>query len=1566
MRSRGVLFALSAASRKGLALTWTALLVSTLLLQYAAFAAPSAALAVHSDGVFELDGDATAGAAAGDDWSNLANADASVLIADGIPERSFTTGGSKDDLDTTSWLHTLTAVPDKDDLQHAFAALYGHAIYFGADRFANNGDSAVGFWFFKNGIALTAGGFTPAHTVGDLFVVSHFVNGGSAAEIELYEWVGSGGSNGSLDLVATGQGCTAAPAADKACAVVNTADTAAPWSFTPKSGTADVFPAGSFFEGGLDLVQVYGSADAVPCFSGFLVETRSSQEIGAQLKDFVAGSFNTCKPPVITTASSVSTADFGSSVTDTATLTGTDGPVAGTVTFYVCGPTATAPNCSTGGTKVGAAVTIAGGAATSAAYQVGVTAAAAGTYCWRAEYTPADGSPYLAGSHTNITTECFTVAPATISITKTANPAGPVSAGDAIGFDITVENSGTQTTLGVSVSDTLPAGITWTADAPTGATTGLNCSITSGVLTCTKPSLAAGASFTVHVHGMTDAADCGLVENTASVATSNDGTDSDGADVTVLCPDIHVLKTADNTPINAGDTASYTITVSNDGQGLARDVTLTDTLPAGVSWSDDSVDCSITAGVLSCDFGDLAAGASVQVTVSGTTDAADCGDVYNLAAAEASNESAADATDNSDDATIGVRCADISITKTANPVGPVNAGDQVGFTVTVTNSGDGTAYDVAATDELPAGLTWTIESGAAGWAIDASVLTYTAAELAAGASVTVHIVADTTAENCGLVENTATVVTGNDGSDSASANVTVHCPDVTVTKTAVASPVNAGDPIAFDITVTNLGPGVAYGVTLADTLPAGISWTDDSLLCTITAGILACNFGDLAANGSFTVRVAGTADAADCGLVPNTATVAASNEPADATANNTSTANVTVNCPDVTVTKTAVASPVNAGDPIAFDITVTNLGPGAAYDVTLADTLPAGISWTDNRADCSIADGTLTCEFGDLAVDASVTVRVSGTTDAADCGLVPNTATVAASNEPAGATGNNSDRDSVTVRCPDIHVQKTADNSPISAGDEASFTITVTNDGVGSAYDVTLTDTLPAGVAWTDDSAACDIAGGVLTCDFGTIAPNASRTVTVSGDTDAADCGTLPNTASAVASNESAADATDNSDSAEIVVDCPAILITKTAVDGQVNATDQVAFDIVVTNTGDGNAYGVTVADTLPTDSGLGWSIDLANSDAGWNISAGVLAYGPATLASGASVSVRIVSGTTAATCGTIDNSATVTYRGGSDSDDDSIAVLCPDVVLTKTADNSPILAGQTASYTISVWNEGPGTAYDVVVTDTLPAGVTWSEDSEACSIVGGVLTCDLGDMIDNASVDIHVSGDTTVENCGSLPNTASVEASNEPDAATENNSDGDTVTVQCASIGLVKTAGDAPDGETLLLDLGGGDVIFTYVITNTGTAALEHVALVDDNATPGTTSDDINIECPATTLAAGASMTCHLTLPISGPGLIRTNIATVTANPVLDPEAEVSDTDDAVVQVPEPEVTPTPTPTRTPRITMPPTSTLGHDASGTDGNGLLLALLAIAGCMLAVGFIAPTPARSRRRNPRS
>jgi uncharacterized repeat protein (TIGR01451 family) len=670
--------------------------------------------------------------------------------------------------------------------------------------------------------------------------------------------------------------------------------------------------------------------------------------------------------------------------------------------------------------------------------------------------------------------------------------------------------------------------------------------------------------------------------------------------IAVVQPNISVTKTADQGTINAGDTAAFTIVVTNNGPGTANNVTVNDPLPAGVAWSINPAvtGCSITSGTLSCTFATLDEGASKTIHVSGVTDAQDCGTLSNTATVAADNEGS-DQTDNSDTATITVKCATIQVTKTPDQ-GTVSAGDPIGFTITASNSGAGSASGVTVTDTLPtdAGLSWTIDAAGSdsGCSITAGVLTCNFGTIAAGGSKHVHITSPTTSATCGSVDNTANVTTSNDGSDSDSASVTVNCPNITVLKTADQGTIDAGDTAAFTIVVTNEGPGTAKGVTLTDTLPSGVVWSEDSAACSITAGVLTCNFGDLADGATRTVHVTGATDAADCGVLSNTAVVAATNESVENVGDNSSTATITVNCPDLLVTKDADQGTVNAGESIGFTVEATNNGSGTAHGVTVTDTLPTngGLDWSidaaNSDAGCSISSGVLTCDFGDLAPDESRSVHIVSPTTAESCGVVENMASGTSSND-----GEDSDSATVTVNCTDIFVTKTADAPLVEGGDTIGFLITVGNNGPGTATGVTLTDTLPTndGLAWSIDlidgqapgsEPPCSITDDVLTCNFGSLEDGASHTVHITSPTNSTtSCGAVNNTVTVDALNEpNTPEFTANDEaSASLTVICPAISIVKTVNPVSGNPGDTVTYTYVVKNTGDTTLFNVSVDDDV-------------------------------------------------------------------------------------------------------------------------------------------------------------------------------------------------------------------------------------------------------------------------------------------------------------------------------------------------------------------------------------------------
>ncbi len=119
----------------------------------------------------------------------------------------------------------------------------------------------------------------------------------------------------------------------------------------------------------------------------------------------------------------------------------------------------------------------------------------------------------------------------------------------------------------------------------------------------------------------------------------------------------------------------------------------------------------------------------------------------------------------------------IDVNKTADAAS-ASAGNPIGFTVTLSNTGTRKAKGLQFSDPLPTGggsLTWTIDSGSVDWTIANGNLLYSPTTLAAGGVTSVHVIAVTTSGDCGRIANTATVTTANDGSDQASAFVDVNC-----------------------------------------------------------------------------------------------------------------------------------------------------------------------------------------------------------------------------------------------------------------------------------------------------------------------------------------------------------------------------------------------------------------------------------------------------------------------------------------------------------------------------------------------------------------------------------------------------------------------------------------------------------------------------------------------------------------------------------------------------------------------------------------------------------------------
>jgi uncharacterized repeat protein (TIGR01451 family) len=160
------------------------------------------------------------------------------------------------------------------------------------------------------------------------------------------------------------------------------------------------------------------------------------------------------------------------------------------------------------------------------------------------------------------------------------------------------------------------------------------------------------------------------------------------------------------------------------------------------------------------------------------------------------------------------------------------------------------------------------------------------------------------------------------------------------------------------------------------------------------------------------------------------------------------------------------------------------------------------------------------------------------------------------------------------------------------------------------------------------------------------------------------------------------------------------------------------------------------------------------------------------------------------------------------------ISVTSADLVIAKADNPDPVPAGGLLLYTLTVTNNGPGAAGKVVVTDTLPAGVSHVSNDGGCTPEDSVVRCEIGNLAPSATKTIQITvkvDDLLVDNTGSavISNEATVSSSSTPDPDTSNNTAVQETTVLPGCGGVFATIVGTP-GDDNILDTAADDVIAT------------------------------------------------------------------------------------------------------------------------------------------------------------
>lgn len=378
---------------------------------------------------------------------------------------------------------------------------------------------------------------------------------------------------------------------------------------------------------------------------------------------------------------------------------------------------------------------------------VQVTSSTLGTHSNTASGVTTTQTP-TAGTGSNTVT--LTVANVPLTVTKTTSTPTVVNtaAGTTATYTVTVANGGTAAAIGVKLTDTLPSGFTYastTSVTLNGAAVAASGYIVGGTTAAPQWDTNPTGGFTVNagqtlvvtfVANVANTVTDGTYNNSASVTSTNANiiTNFDGTatteNVTVTSPVLAVAKTTSTpTVVNtaSGTTATYTVTVTNSGTANATGVVLTDTLPAGFSYTGGAavtLNGAVLASTVYTETSGAAptwttnpaggftinAGQTLQVVFTATVANSVADGTYNNLASVVSTNAKTIANFDGTATTenVSVTSAVLAVTKTTSTpvVTNLGTGTTATYTVTVTNSGTANATGVKVTDTLPAGFTY--------------------------------------------------------------------------------------------------------------------------------------------------------------------------------------------------------------------------------------------------------------------------------------------------------------------------------------------------------------------------------------------------------------------------------------------------------------------------------------------------------------------------------------------------------------------------------------------------------------------------------------------------------------------------------------------------------------------------------------------------------------------------------------------------------------------------------------------------------------------------------------------
>lgn len=485
----------------------------------------------------------------------------------------------------------------------------------------------------------------------------------------------------------------------------------------------------------------------------------------------------------------------------------------------------------------------------------------------------------------------------------------------------------------------------------------------------------------------------------------------------------------------------------------------------------------------------------------------------------------------------------------------------------------------------------------------------------------------------------------------------------------------------------------------------------------------------------------------------------------------------------------------NFEDIVVWKIEVTNKGPNDSTGVIVSEFLPDGLIYFMDTSGNKYDPKTGILNISTLDVGEELTFNI--VTIVNKTGVITNDVNITANEFDVDLTNNYDDATINVKPAADVEVLKSVNKTNPNYHDIVNWTITVKNNGPDTAHNITVTDIVPKNLKILDYTGDYNLKTGTWSIDELENGQSIIFNIITLVDS----TGLIENNVKAYA-EEYDYDLSNNNDNERIIVDPASDLsIIKSVNATEVNYLDTVKWTLTITNNGPDDATGVKITDILPE------GFTYLNST--WEYVDGEIDMGD--LAVNQKIIIDIIC--KVETTGNYTNIANISgneYDHNLTNNQDNQTITIPpaaDLEIIKQVNESEPKYWDLITWTITVKNNGPDTAHNIIVNDLLPSSLIYVEDdSRDYNPATGQLMIALLDVGDEITFNIICKVNTT----GLIVNDVTVKA-DEYDHNQTNNHDNESIEVEpAADVTISKIVNNNNPNYNDL-------VIWTIIVSNKG-----------------------------------------------------------------------------------------------------------------------------------------------------